>query len=202
MTGPNHMWQKHVSGSCVGHGRFGGHLIRYSSFLIQSFKSTVPFGSAPRRINSLTANHRVLHDCINRWDKQNKPGDFNQRIFESLLWAENFWEEMFTLLESGSEPLKSWKSLIMPSWMASWATVTSCAPFPGISRRHTQKQGSSHSWMSTEFSVHRPCELCPHCGAFQQRHRQTANREELWFCVSPRDERIVVFRFPAIRKKS
>lgn len=112
MTGPNHMWQKHVSGSCVGHGRFGGHLIRYSSFLIQSFKSTVPFGSAPRRINSLTANHRVLHDCINRWDKQNKPGDFNQRIFESLLWAENFWEEMFTLLESGSEPLKSWKSLI------------------------------------------------------------------------------------------
>lgn len=36
MTGPNHMWQKHVSGSRVGHGGFGGHLIRYSSFLVQS----------------------------------------------------------------------------------------------------------------------------------------------------------------------
>lgn len=98
---------------------------------------------------------------------------------------EIFLEEMLMLLESGSEPLKSWKSLIVLSWIANRVKVSSHAPFPGICSWPIQKQGSSCSWMSIEFSVHRPSELCPHCGTLQQRHRQIANRGKLWFCVSP-----------------
>ena len=102
---------------------------------------------------------------------------------------EIFSEERFMFLESGSEPLKSWKSLIVLSWIANRVTVSSHAPFRGICSWPIQKQGSFCSWMSIEFSVHRPSELWPHCGTFQQRHRKIANRGKLWFCVSPRDKK-------------
>lgn len=45
---------------------------------------------------------------------------------------EIFSEETFMFLESGSEPLKSWKSPIVLSWIANRVTVSSHAPFLGI----------------------------------------------------------------------
>lgn len=97
-------------------------------------------------------------------DGTNKPGNFNQRTFESLRWAGMFLKEMFTLWKNGSEQAESTNSdyvkwtvvqvlLIMLPYRPFQADLSDC-------RVILEKKGFP---VVLVFRVHCPgaCELCP-----------------------------------------
>lgn len=118
-------------------------------------------------------------------DGTNKPGNFNQRTFESLRWAGMFLKEMFTLRKNGSERAESTNSdyvkgtavqaplIMLPSSLFQ-ADLSDC-------RVILEKRGSL---AVLAFRVHRPRALwtMPSRRTSLQGHRLPAERtlSHLW----------------------
>lgn len=123
----------------------------------------------------MTQNHRIVHNCINSWYKQNKPGNFNQTIWKSVLSRNFFLEGIFMLLKSGSEPLKSWNSDYAQLDCKLGQSFISCSvPRHFHTDVHkindlTRALGPIPQLDGTEFRVHTPFELDLHYDAFRQR---------------------------------
>lgn len=143
-------------------------------------KSTVPFGSASRRINSLTQNHRIyMTALIDGTNKINRAILIREHLKVCFEQEFLFLEEMLLLLNSGIEPLKSWNSLCL---VGLHTGPVFSHPFLGISTStYTKARVTQESWISSflcvsaESSVLRPLLWCISAKA------QIANRKNFDF---------------------
>lgn len=121
-----------------------------------------------------------------------------------VCFEQEFFAEMFMLLKSGSEPLKSW------NWLC-WVGLqtgpgSSNAPFLGISTStYTKARVILERWVYPTLAGVQSSVPSGHLNfALTVMHFSKGTdckQEELWFCVSLRDERSKAFCFLAISQR-